>query len=225
MRSDPILTYLLILTFSTGVIDALSVLALGHVFTANMTGNVVFMGFALAGWEQYSLVSCGVAMLGFFAGALAGGSLGRGLGEGERASLVARGAWAELVFQGPVVVMLWQRKELEGGGAQVGMLLLLGAAMGVRNAVARKLAVPDLTTTVLTLTVTGLAADSSWAGGENPRMSRRLLAVATMFAGAAVGAAGIRVGQGVVVLLFSMVLAFVAARVVVGTLAGSAPSK
>jgi len=31
---------LLVLTFSTGVVDAASFLALGHVFTAKMTGNV-----------------------------------------------------------------------------------------------------------------------------------------------------------------------------------------
>ncbi len=64
-----------IATVTTGLIDAISYLGLGHVFTANMTGNVVFLAFA-------------------------------------------------------------------------------------RNVTVRKMAVPDLTTTVLTLTITGLAADS-----------------------------------------------------------------
>jgi uncharacterized membrane protein YoaK (UPF0700 family) len=60
--------------------------------------------------------------------------------------------------------------------------------MGVQNAVARRLAVPDLTTTVLTLTLAGLAADSTLAGGKNPNPGRRLVATAAMFLGAAIGA-------------------------------------
>jgi uncharacterized membrane protein YoaK (UPF0700 family) len=57
----------------------------------------------------------------------------------------------------------------------------------LRNATVRRLAVPDLTTTVRTLTLTGVAADSSLAGGHNPRIGRRLASVASMFAGAAIG--------------------------------------
>ena len=61
-------------------------------------------------------------------------------------------------------------------------------AMGTRNAAVRKLAVPDLTTTVLTLTITGIGADSSLASGNNPRLARRVTSVAAMFLGAALGA-------------------------------------
>jgi uncharacterized membrane protein YoaK (UPF0700 family) len=61
-------------------------------------------------------------------------------------------------------------------------------AMGLRNAIVRKLAVPEMTTTVLTLTVTGLAADSSLAGGDNPRWQRRGAAILAMIFGAFVGA-------------------------------------
>jgi len=68
------------------------------------------------------------------------------------------------------------------------LIVLTALAMGVRNATVRKLAVPDLTTTVLTLTLSGLAADSSFAGGSNPRWQRRIGSVAAMFAGAASGA-------------------------------------
>jgi uncharacterized membrane protein YoaK (UPF0700 family) len=67
------------------------------------------------------------------------------------------------------------------------VVALLAVAMGVQNTAARKLAVPDLTTTVLTMTITGLGADSRWGGGENPRWGRRLTAVAAMLAGAFAG--------------------------------------
>jgi uncharacterized membrane protein YoaK (UPF0700 family) len=62
----------------------------------------------------------------------------------------------------------------------------------MRNAAVRKLGVPDLTTTVLTLTIIGLAADSSLAHGSNPRWQRRLASVLAMFAGAALGVIVVR---------------------------------
>lgn len=68
------------------------------------------------------------------------------------------------------------------------IIALTGFAMGFRNGTVRQLKVPDLTTTVLTLTVTGLAADSSLAGGTNVNLGRRLASVAAIFLGAAIGA-------------------------------------
>jgi hypothetical protein len=66
--------------------------------------------------------------------------------------------------------------------------------MGLRNATARSLQVPDLTTTVVTLTLTGLAADSSLGGGNSPRLMRRIASVIVLFAGAATGAFLLRYG-------------------------------
>src|SRR5246500_5727833 len=54
------------------------------------------------------------------------------------------------------------------------LIALTALAMGTRNAAVRKLAIPDLTTTVLTLTITGIGADSSFANGTNPRLLRRI---------------------------------------------------
>jgi uncharacterized membrane protein YoaK (UPF0700 family) len=69
------------------------------------------------------------------------------------------------------------------------LIVLLGISMGNQNATARRLAVPDLTTTVLTLTITGMAADSAIAGGAGSAAGRRLVAVAAMLLGALAGAA------------------------------------
>jgi len=60
---------LLALTASTGLIDAVSYLALGHVFTANMTGNVVFLGFAVAGAPGLSIPRSAAAVGAFLTGA------------------------------------------------------------------------------------------------------------------------------------------------------------
>src|SRR5215472_511274 len=70
-----VMTALTTLTFSTGLIDALSFIALGHVFTANMTGNVVFLAFALAGVQGLSAARSAASLLAFMAGALCGGIL------------------------------------------------------------------------------------------------------------------------------------------------------
>jgi len=61
-------------------------------------------------------------------------------------------------------------------------------AMGLQNATARRFGMPDLTMTVLTLTLTGLAADSTVAGGKNLHPGRRVLATLTIFLGTAIGA-------------------------------------
>jgi uncharacterized membrane protein YoaK (UPF0700 family) len=72
-------------------------------------------------------------------------------------------------------------------GKVYALICMTALAMGIRNATVRKLAVQDLTTTVLTLTITGPAADSSLAGGGNPRWQRRIGAAGSMFVGAALG--------------------------------------
>ena len=66
---------LLALTAVTGFVDAVSYLALGHVFTANMTGNVVFLGFAMAKVPELSVARSGTALGAFVIGATLGGRL------------------------------------------------------------------------------------------------------------------------------------------------------
>jgi uncharacterized membrane protein YoaK (UPF0700 family) len=77
---------------------------------------------------------------------------------------------------------------LEHSSQPFALIALTSLAMGTRNAAVRKLAIPDLTTTVLTLTITGIGADSSLGNGNNPRLARRVASVVAMFFGAALGA-------------------------------------
>lgn len=79
--SGPLVRLLLGLTVVTGVVDAVSYLFLGRVFVANMTGNVVFLGFSFAGAGVASAWLFVAALGGFAAGSLAGGRLARVLGE------------------------------------------------------------------------------------------------------------------------------------------------
>jgi uncharacterized membrane protein YoaK (UPF0700 family) len=183
-------TALLGMTAVTGLIDAVSFLSLGHVFTANMTGNVVFVAFAVAGVPGLSLARSLMALAAFFVGAAAGGRLvaREGADAQMRAALVVFGLEAALLGAATAAALGYRGDPSAQAPQAYALIVLTALAMGLRNASVRKLAVPDLTTTVLTLTITGLAADSSLAGGTNPRWRRRLASIVFMFAGAAVGA-------------------------------------
>src|SRR5580700_11712794 len=79
-RHGPLPALLMVLTMVTGLVDAVSYLNLGHVFVANMTGNVVFLGFAIAGATDFSIPASVVAVGAFLVGALIGGRLGASIG-------------------------------------------------------------------------------------------------------------------------------------------------
>lgn len=74
-EDGPLPPLLLVLTVVTGFVDAVSYLDLGHVFVANMTGNVVFLGFAIAGATGLSVWPSLIALAAFFVGGIAGGRL------------------------------------------------------------------------------------------------------------------------------------------------------
>src|SRR6476660_10367637 len=72
--SDKVITYVLLgMTAVTGLVDAVSFLSLGHVFTANMTGNIVFLAFATAHVSGLSIARSSTALLAFLLGAILGG--------------------------------------------------------------------------------------------------------------------------------------------------------
>ena len=177
----PLPLLLIGLTVVTGLVDAFSYLRLGHVFVANMTGNVVFLGFALAGVGEISIAASLLAILAFALGATLGGRWagGRAL---HRGHLLAA---ATSVQAGAVLVasVIASTAGVEGLTVRLTLIGLLSLAMGGQNAVVRRLAVPDLTTTVLTLTVTGLVADTT----SRPVRARRIASVIAMLAGALLG--------------------------------------
>ncbi|MDB5904657.1 MAG: hypothetical protein JWM26_3535 [Betaproteobacteria bacterium] len=186
-RHGPLPALLLVLTGVTGLVDAVSYLQLGHVFVANMTGNVVFLGFAFADAAEFSISASLAAMAAFLTGAVAGGRIGSSAG-GHRARFLAIATGLEIALVGAALAVSMAGPGPDDGLVRYSLIVLLAAAMGLQNATARRLGVPDLTTTVLTVTLTGLAADSTLAGGKNAHPGRRLLATATMFLGAAIGA-------------------------------------
>ncbi|MCW2967487.1 MAG: conserved rane protein of unknown function [Solirubrobacteraceae bacterium] len=181
----PLPALMLVLTVLTGVVDAVSILSLGRVFVANMTGNVVFVGFALAGASGFSLSASLSALAGFLAGAAVGGMVVERL-RAHRGRVVALVGGGELVLVLVALLVAAGAGSHPGTGYRDGIAALLALAMGAQNAAVRQLKVFDLTTTVLTMTLTGIAAD--FRQHDRFAIVRRLLAVAAMLAGAAAGA-------------------------------------
>ena len=189
-HASPLPRLLLLLSATTGLVDAASVLGLGKVFTANMTGNVVFLGFAISGAPAYSPLPFSIALIAFLAGAVIAGRLGRLQAQRALKHWLWRAALFEaacLAAAGLIALKVDIARQQPVWGVLT-VIALTAISMGFRNATVRQFKVPDLTTTVLTLTLTGLAADSRLAGGTGAHSVRRLSAVALMLAGAVVGA-------------------------------------
>lgn len=188
--APPLHWLLLFLSVTTGLVDAISVLGLGKVFTANMTGNVVFLGFAASGAPGFRVAPYLVAILAFLLGALIAGRTGKAhQGHPLRHWLIKAALVEAVLLWGAAIVAIGFNIANQKPDASVyAIIALTGLAMGFRNATIRQLKVPDLTTTVLTLTLTGIAADSGLAGGTNPNWARRIGAVVAIFVGAAIGA-------------------------------------
>ena len=197
----PLTRTLLVLTLTTGVIDAASYLGLGRVFAANMTGNIVLLGFGIAGSSGLPVVAPLVSLSAFLGGAVVGGRMGATLP--PRVAHLSRAMTIEIGVTGlaTVIAIVFDiTPDRFSGDLIIG---LLAFAMGVRNATVRRLKVTDLSTTVLTMTLTGLAADSPPAGGDGKGSWRRGAAVVSMLVGAVIGALLLKADLALVLLAAS----------------------
>jgi uncharacterized membrane protein YoaK (UPF0700 family) len=183
----PLSRALLVLTFTTGLVDAVSYLGIGHVFTANMTGNIVFLGFGIAGSGGLPVVAPLISLTAFLAGAGGGGVLASRFAQ-RHPQHMARALAIEVLVVGLAAILAAAVKIRPNAVSGYAVIALLAFAMGVRNATVRRVSVPDLTTTVLTMTLTGLAADSQLFGGSGKGSVRRTAAVTAMLLGALAGA-------------------------------------
>lgn len=201
-RHGPLPLVLLLLTLVTGLVDAISFLKLDHVFVANMTGNVAFLGFSLIEPHHFSMGQSSTAIAAFMLGAVVGGRVVTHFGD-HRGRLLRAALVAEVVLVAVALVVAWPGIAHESGPRAYALVVILASTMGLQNAAARGVGVPDISTTALTTTLSNLASDSAWAGREGIRSGRRMLAVAVMCAGAAIGAV-LTLHAGVVVTLLTM---------------------
>jgi uncharacterized membrane protein YoaK (UPF0700 family) len=202
---------LLLLTFATGLADAISILVLGHVFVANMTGNVIFLGFWLAPKTSIDLTAVAVALPTFFCTTILSGRLARHFGERTR-------AWITRVLATEILLLL-TLSILAGAGVlryhdntKLIMIGMLAVTFGLQHSSARQFGIQELSTTVLTSTIVSLGLDSRLSGGTGAREKLRFSVVFTMCAGAFVGAT---MSRYVVAPVFVVVAAVVAASLLI----------
>lgn len=182
---------MLTLTFATGIADAVGYLALDKVFTGNMTGNVVILGMGLGGAEELPVLGPTIALIAFMGGAAAAGRVLRN----------AKGPWPPRLtaLLLAVSVALWVAVAglaflaLDQTANQTSVAALIATAMGAQAAAARFVAVKDVTTVVVTSTITGLAADSRLGASSPQPWSRRLAAILLIGAGALAGAFSLQI--------------------------------
>ena len=181
------LMLMIALTLVTGVVDAVGYLGLDHVFTGNMTGNVVILAMALAGAANLPTLGPLVALGAFLLGAAVAGFTLQSSPKGwnRRVTLLLTAGCIALTGTAATSLIVE-----DVGRQSIGVIVaaVIAMHMGSQALIARHLGVRDMTTVVITSTMTSLAGESL-VGKQRPRLlNRRLGAVLTMFAGAAIGA-------------------------------------
>lgn len=178
---------MLLLTFATGLADSISILALGHVFVANMTGNVIFLGFWLAPSTTIDLTAVAVALPTFLCTTIVSGRLARHFGIRTRTWITTLLA-TEIVLLVALATLAGTGLLRYQGNSKLIMIGILAVTFGLQHSSARQFGIQELSTTVLTSTIVSLGLDSRLAGGTGERRRLRIGVVATMCGGAFFGA-------------------------------------
>ena len=197
---------MLLLTFVTGIVDAVGYLALDRVFTGNMTGNVVILAMALGGADELPVLGPLTALATFTLGALVAGLILRRRPAGWSTAVTVL-----LLTGASVLAVLGVLLHVLGPGIVIAVLAAAGTAavMGVQATVARKVAVVDMTTVVVTSTLTSWASETLVVGGVGAVLNRRVGALLAILAGALSGALLLRLGALVPMLLAAALTAVV----------------
>ena len=205
-KHGPLPALLLALTVLAGVVDATSILRLGHVFVATVTGNLVFLALGAAGAEGFSVGTAAMAVGGFVIGVLIGGRACEAASS-HRGRALRNVLTVKLCFACIVTAIAVATGPHFPVGARDAMLVLLAISMGDQLAAIRFLKVPDLLTVVLTMTLTGVLTERN-RGWRDPAMLRRGLCLVAFSVGALSGgllivnvgvAAALSLGLGIIV--------------------------
>ncbi|TVZ82272.1 YoaK family protein [Streptomyces sp. BK340] len=201
-RPDPLPKALLVVTAATGIVDAVAYLGLGQVFTAFMTGNILFLGFSLAGAEGLSPIGSGTALMAFSVGAVVGSRLGAALSGRRRRWLFTSAALAAALLVTAALTAIGLRPVgAHPEPRHYVVTALIALAMGMRSATMWRLGAV-LNTTLITGTLVTLIRRSPLGGGTGDGAQRyRAAGLPAVLVGAVVGALLLRVSITVTLLL------------------------
>lgn len=208
-RDGPLPALLMALTVVAGVLDATSILRLGGVFVATITGNLVFIGLALAGAKTFAVSTPALAVGGFVVGVPIGAWACRA-GRSHRGLALRNVMAIKLWLAGAVVVVAITTASPFAGTARDVIVVLLAMSMGCQLAAIRYLKVPDMMTVVMTMTLAGALSERA-SGWRDPKLLRRGLALVAFAIGAVSGGLLVlNAGVGVALVVGWVVLAAVA---------------
>lgn len=174
------------LTVVTGALDAVGYLGLDRVFTGNMTGNVVILGMGIAAEEGLPVAGPLIALIGYMMGAAIVGGLIRGRVRAWTPVVTATICVNAVILAAVATVLLLVPVPGHSLGG-VAAAATIALVMGAQASIARFLAVTDMTTVVVTSTITSYASETLFMGGLAWFTHRRLWAVVAIFAGALAG--------------------------------------
>lgn len=177
---------LIALTAAAGAVDAISYLGLGHIFTANMTGNIVLLGLGVGQEVGSDILRSGVAFAGFAVGALLAGAALRQDSAAPWRPDVTAALVGVLATQGGFLLGWELTGTRPAGGVQAILIAVLAVGMGLQSGAVRSLPVSGVSTTYITGTLTGLLAELA-NRRKKPDTARRVGVLVGLLAGAAVG--------------------------------------
>jgi uncharacterized membrane protein YoaK (UPF0700 family) len=200
-------TALLVLTAATGAVDGVSYLALDRVFTGNMTGNVLFIGFGLTGVQGIPVLNNLVALLTFLLGAALGSRLTRaGTGGPTRLPRSSLRVLLGTTVGTFALAGVWFAVGRLDTTVMIVITGVLALLLGAQASAVKHTGIRDLSTVVVTMTMVNLAGDSRLAGGAGAAWGRRVGAIVTMGLGALASAAAVRFLGGPYALVLAGVL-------------------
>jgi uncharacterized membrane protein YoaK (UPF0700 family) len=183
----PLPGLIVLLTMVAGTVDAVSILRLDHVFVANITGNIIFIGLGITGALGFSFLAPLLVLISFVCGSFAGGLLVRSPVP-HRGKALRTAAYIQLGTLVASTGITAASGDRPTSAVRYLLLLVLSCGMGAKSSIVRSVNVPGLTSSVFTTTLTGLASDAPRGGWRDPQFQIRALAGLALLAGAAVGA-------------------------------------
>jgi uncharacterized membrane protein YoaK (UPF0700 family) len=181
----PLAGILILLTVVAGAVDATSILRIDHVFVANVTGNVIFIGLALVGAHGFSFTASFLVLISFFVGATTSARIV--LRHIAHRGRIVRAACVVQLSDLVIVTVIFAIEGHPDADLRFALLVVLALGMGAKNALARAVNVPGLTSAVVTTTLTGLASDVALGSWRSAGFSMRTLAPTALLLGAVVG--------------------------------------
>lgn len=184
---DRLTRTLLVLTFVTGMVDVVSFLALGQVFSAMQTGNVIFLGLGVADISGAPVAAPAVALCAFLVGGAGGALLTHRAtpSPGRRLQLAMAAEIVLLAIAATIAALV----DVDPGHlAAYTLIAILSIAMGLRNTIARGIGDPNLATTVLNLTLGAFVSSTPTGIASESELALRAAAIGAILAGAVTGA-------------------------------------